>query len=89
MCSSDLSPRGLRIGSQLFPYSTLESFYIEEDDPLGPQLLIKSERLLMPLIVIPIPEDSIEDIESLLQERLPEEHLEESLGHKMLEFFGF
>ena len=43
----------------------------------------------MPLIIMPIPEDHIDDIESIIESRLPEEHLEEPLAHKILEFFGF
>jgi len=81
--------RGLRVDDKLYPYSTLESYYIEDDPNLGPQLLIKSEKLLMPLIVIPLPEEYVDEIEDIIAERLPEEHLEEPLAHKLLEFFGF
>ena len=81
--------RGVRVGPDLYPYSTLESFFIDEEHPLGPQLLVKSERYFMPLIIMPIPEDHIDDIESIIETRLPEEHLEEPLAHKILEFFGF
>ena len=81
--------RGIRVEDKLYPYSTLESFYIDEEDPLGPQLLAKSEKMFMPLIVMPIPEEYIEDIEDILASRLPEEHLEEPFANKLLEFFGF
>ena len=81
--------RGVRVEERLYPYSTLESFYIDEEDPFGPQLLVKSEKMFMPLIVMPIPEEYIDDIEEILASRLPEEHLEEPLAHKLLEFFGF
>lgn len=81
--------RGVRAGEKLFPYSSLESFCIDEEDERGPQLLLKSSRLHMPLIVMPIPEEHLYDIEELLRERLPEEELHEPLGHKLLELFGF
>lgn len=81
--------RGVRAGEQLFPYSALESFYIDEEDERGPQLLLKSNRMHLPLIIMPIPEDHIEAIETLLHERLPEEELHEPLGHKLLELLGF
>jgi len=71
------------------PYSTLESYCIDEEDPRGPQLLVKSERFVMPLIILPIPVDHIDDIESILEEKLEEEELEESLFVKILELFGF
>ena len=81
--------RGIRTGNELFPYSTLESFYIDEHDPRGPQLLIKSKRIFMPLIIVPIPEEYIDEIDFLLSPRLTEEHLEEPFSHRLLEFFGF
>ncbi len=84
-----VSVRGVRVGEELYPFTTLASYCIDEDDPRGPQLLVRSLRKFMPLIVIPIPEDHIDDIEDILRARLPEEHLEEPLLVKVLEIFGF
>lgn len=81
--------RGIRIGEKLFPYSTLESYRIDEDNQNGPQLLFKSKSMYSPLFIMPIPEDSISEIENLVKERLPEEDLEEPLAHKLLEILGF
>lgn len=84
-----LTPRGMRIDDRLYPYATLESFCIDEESPYGPQLLLKSRGLLSPLLIIPLPEEAVEEIDDMLAERLPEEHLEESLAHRLLEFLGF
>lgn len=84
-----VTARGVRIDDRLYPYTSLESFYIDEDDPKGPQLLLRSEHLFSPLVVLPIPEDEIDDIEDILASRLPEEYLEEPFFTKLLEFFGF
>ena len=81
--------RGIRVGNELYPYSTLESYYIDEENLSGPQLLVKSQKLFMPLLILPIPEEHVDDIEDLISARLPEEHLEEPLAHKLMEFFGF
>ena len=81
--------RGVRAGERLFTYGTLVSYRIDDEDPQGSQLLLKSTRMYMPLIVMPIPEEYIHDIEDLLSQRLPEEDLEEPLAHKLLELFGF
>lgn len=81
--------RGVRVEDRLYPYSTLEAFFIDEDNPTGPQLLVRSEKTFMPLLVIPLPEEYLDDIEDILANRLPEEHMEEPLANKILEFFGF
>lgn len=81
--------RGVRAGEKLFPYSSLESYRVDEDDPFGPTLLLKAKQFHLPLIVMPIPEEYVDDIEDLLRDRLPEDDLEEPLGHKLLEIVGF
>jgi len=84
-----VTQRGLRIDDTLYPYSTLEAFYIDEEDEMGPQLLVKSEKMFMPMLILPIPEDHIDEIEDILAPRLPEEHLEEPFVGKFLEYVGF
>ena len=69
-------------------FSTLDSYYIDEDNPHGPQLLIKSNKKLMPLLVMSIPKENIDDIETILKEKLQEEELNESLLIKVLELLG-
>ena len=81
--------RGVRIDERLYPYSTLESFHIDEDDQKGPQLLLKTHQRLSPLLVLPIPVDHIDDIDHLLKEKLEEEELVEPFLIKVLELFGF
>lgn len=81
--------RGVRMGDELFPYSALDSYCIDEDDPKGPQLLIKVHHRFMPLMILPLPPDHVDDVEEILRDRLPEEHLEESIFIKLLEIFGF
>jgi hypothetical protein len=84
-----VTTRGIRIHTELYPYSTLECFYLDEDCPTGPQLLIQSQKLFMPLLILPIPSEYIDDIDDLLSAKLPEEHLDEPFAHRLLEFFGF
>lgn len=81
--------RGVRAGEKLLPYSILDAYRVDEEDPFGPTLLLKAKSLHLPLIVIPLPEEYVDEIEDLLRERLPEEDLEEPLGHKLLEILGF
>ncbi len=85
----EVSTRGIRIRQTLYPYSTLESFFLDEDAPSGPQLLVKSKKLFAPLLILPIPEEYIHLIEDILTVRLREEHMEEPFAHRLLEYFGF
>lgn len=84
-----ITVRGIRIEDRLYPFSTLDSYHIDEEDPRGPQLLVKSEKRLMPLIVIPLPPDHVDEIEDILKEKLEEEELMEPFLVKVLELFGF
>ena len=84
-----VSVRGVKIEDILHPFPSLAAYHIDEEDPRGPHLLLRSEQLLLPLIVIPIPEDYIDDIEEILKEKLPEEEIEEPFLAKVLELFGF
>lgn len=85
----EISGRGIRVEDTLYPYSTLESFFIDEDHRHGPQLIVKSKKLLSQFLIIPIPEENSDEIETILASRLYEEHLEEPIAHKLLEIFGF
>lgn len=81
--------KGVRSGERLFPYSALESFCVDEEDERGPQLLLRPKSMYASLVVMPIPEEHVDEIEELLRSRLPEEELREPLGHRILELFGF
>lgn len=85
----EVSVRGVRVGNTLYPYGSLDAFCIDEESPFGPQVIIRSKHLFTPLIIFPIPEDYIDDIEAIMGPKIPEEHIEEPLGHRLLEFFGF
>lgn len=84
-----VSTRGIRVGDTWYPYAALESFCIDIMNYAEPQLLLKSKKVYMPLMVLPLPEEYIDDIDMLLSERLPEEELEEPFFNVLLEFFGF
>ncbi len=81
--------RGLRIGDEIFPYTTLKAYHIDEEDPRGPQLLVLSKHKFMPLLVVPLPADYVDEVEDILRDRLAEKFLQEPLSMKILELFGF
>lgn len=83
-----ITTRGVRINDRLYPYSTLESYFISEENEDMPMLLVKSQRWLMPLLTLPLPSEYIDEIEELISARLPEEPMEEPLIDKFLELLG-
>ncbi len=89
MIKFEVSDRGIRIGTDLYPYATLESYFLDEGNMIDPQLIVKSKKLLMMLLIIPVPVDHMTEIENIVNYRLPEEHLVEPISHRLLEFFGF
>jgi hypothetical protein len=84
-----VSVRGVMIDDQLFPYSTLKAYHVDEDHEHGPKLLVLSKRRFTPIFVIPIPKEYIDDIEEIMVGKLEEKLLQEPLMFKVLEKFGF
>ncbi len=84
-----VTQRGVVVGSDLYLYPHLESYYLDENNTVDPQLILKSKHFFSPLIIIPVPIEYVDDIEDLVASRIPEEHLEEPFAHKLLEYFGF
>lgn len=89
MVTYAITQRGVRIDNSFYPFTTLEHYYIDIHPVIGPQLLLQSQKMLMPLLILPLPEDDVDAIEAIIAERLPEKHLEEPLVNVILEFFGF
>jgi hypothetical protein len=85
----EVSVRGVRIGDTLYPFTSLEAFAIDEDAPEGPQLIVKSHHFFVPLLILPLPFEYVDEIDELMGTRLHEAPLVEPLSHRLLEFFGF
>lgn len=84
---------GIRIEKLFYPYRTLESFWVEETEHRA-RVLIKSQRLIMPYIILPITHDSDEAVEpeevrDFLRRYLPEVFHSESTFHHLMEYLGF
>ena len=88
-----LDDMGVRIEKFFYPYRTLESFWVEETEHRA-RVLIKSQRLIMPYIIVPIShyddeEVEPEEIRKFLGRYLPEVFHSESTFHHMMEYLGF
>lgn len=85
-----LTQRGVRINEKLYPYQSLESFFIEElHHEYTPRLLLKSKHFFVPLLVIPLEGVDADQVHDYLLDFLMEEEHAEPLVHKVMEYFGF
>ena len=81
--------RGITRNKVHYPYSTLLSFWIDTDHPHH-KIILKSTKLFMPLIVIPLnPEADTEKIHENLSTIITEEFHSLPVVEKVLEYLGF
>ena len=89
-----ISKKGIRIDSKLYPWETLESFWIldgKEDVryPHGPKILLISKKTFMTHIVIPLSADSLDEVHQTLSHMLHEEPQVEPLPDRLMRRLGF
>lgn len=83
----ELNVKGLRAGTRLFTYETINSFWVQE---INPTLFIKSERFFMPIISIPIESNMIAEVHEIFtSQNIPEEEMKEHASDKIMESLGF
>ena len=86
----ELDNVGLVIEKNLYPYTILESFWIEDDSFHNPKLLFKSRKVFMPFIIVHLHDDLQKDImRAYLRQFLDEVHHDEPLSHKVFDYLGF
>lgn len=87
--SAAVTEQGVRRENVLYPYETIESFWIDTVHPHH-KVILKSKKPLMPLVVIPIPDDlNIEELRTELLAHIPEQEQSLPLVEKILEYLGF
>jgi len=83
----ELNEKGLKIGSELYPYENIKSFWVQEMPAI---LFIKSERIFMPIISIPIEHSMLEEVHDVFTfVHVPEEEMKEHASDKIMESLGF
>ena len=85
----ELNGQGLKIRNRLFPYENIKSFWVKSEGE-KPTLFIKSERLFMPIISMPIVPGHAEEIKNfMLLNNVPEEEMKEHVSEKIMDSLGF
>ena len=83
----ELTVKGLHRGREFTPFSSLQSFFVEEEPE--PKLLLKSKQMLTPLLVIPLGSINPDTVREHVGQYLYEETLEEPFSRKFMEMLGF
>lgn len=79
---------GIRADKVLYPFQTLDSFWVfeKEDETL---LLLKSRKFFSSQIVMPLGEMDPDVVRDYLLERLPEEEDHEPMAQRVMDYLGF
>ncbi len=84
-----LTPRGILIDETLFPFQMLVAFWIKDRETDHPTLIVDAQKFMVPHIIVSLENTDAEQVQTYLEEYLPEEELTEPLGQRILEKFGF
>lgn len=84
----EINRRGIRSGETLYTYENIEAFWVEEESHRK-KILIQSNKLFMPLIIIPAGDTDTEKVREFLKEFIIEKEIHEPLSQKIFEYFGF
>lgn len=87
----ELTDKGLLINGNLRPHVDFHAFWIAESKYHPPKLLLQSNRLANPIMIIPIETDYVDaaTIRDFLLDYVPEERINEPFSIRFLEFLGF
>ena len=78
-----ISEKGIKINNKLYFYDNLKSFWIFYDPPRKKELSLKSKKVFMPYIALPIANQNPIKIREYLLEFIPEKEHQESLADNL------
>ncbi|MFA5830329.1 MAG: hypothetical protein WC878_00700 [Candidatus Paceibacterota bacterium] len=83
--------RGIKTGKIQYPYSTLDSFWlnIPKEESGEKILLLRSQKISMPMIVIPLGDADIDELHGFLLNFLEEKESSLPLGQIFMNLIGF
>lgn len=88
LVSYEINDRGILSDDTLYPFLSLDSFWIPHDE-LPPKILVKSRKLFMPLMVIYIDGIDPEQVRQVMLRYIAETEHREPLLKKVMEWAGF
>jgi hypothetical protein len=87
----EISRKGIRSGDSIYPFSSIESFWIvDEDGYERDRVLLKSKKLFMPMITIPVGNGAdLEEVREYLLQYVKEEEMNEPFYEYLMHLLGF
>ena len=91
----ELNEKGLKIRNRIYAYDNIKAFWVQKpmsDDgkEMEPALFIKSERLIMPIISIPIEYSMAQEIKNkMIENEVEVEEMKEHVSEKIMDSVGF
>jgi len=87
----EINKKGVSVGDTLYPYSTLKSYCVVDEDGYDrDRILIKSEKLFMPIIIIPLGNEvTVEETDDFLSEYIEKEDMIEPPTYHIMSWLGF
>ena len=80
--------RGITVEKEMYPFATLDAFWVDILDENEPKMIVKSKKKILPLVIIPIEEHHHLDVRDFLLKYLPEVEMHEPVSHKIMEKLG-
>jgi len=84
-----ITPKGIKIEKTIYDFENLRSFWIFYNPPEIRELSIRSKKMIMPYIKIPLGEQNPVEIRKILIKYLPEKKHKESLIDNIVRQIGF
>ncbi len=84
----ELSPRGVRLGSRLYPYRSFKSFWVIAHSNRPPRLLLEPQKTFTPVLSIPLGKMDPEEVHTFLMHYLHEEERTEPFVDLLAERLG-
>jgi hypothetical protein len=89
LISFSLNSKGIQIDKKIFYYEVIDSFWILYDPPHRKEIIVKSGKLLMPHIIIPLGDVDPDEVRNYLLQFLEEEKMDDTLLRAIVRAIGF
>lgn len=84
-----IDPRGIQVNEVFYPHRIMQSFWVSDDNPEDPKLLVSPKKTVAVRVVIPLIDVDPEDVRDYLIDFLDEEEQGESVVEHLMHVFRF